>query len=596
MSDQSPDTASTAEREEQHPDTTPTLSAVETTKRESNLLRGGLREAAVSSATHFTESDATLLKFHGVYQQDDRDQRVKRGEPTEKAWRMMVRLTIPGGVLTADQYLDLDRLADRAGNGTLRFTTRQSVQFHGILKGNLKPLLAALNESLLTTIAACGDVSRNVMATPTPIDDEAHRTVQTVARDIARELRPQTGAYYEIWLDGERASDSREHEPVYGETYLPRKFKVGVGLDTDNSIDAYSYDCSLLAITDGSRATGFNLLVGGGFGITHNKANTFARIATPLAFIPTSRAVETVRAVCELYRDHGNRSDRKRARIKYLLESWGDTRFVAELQQRLSFVLQPAVPAPTQLPHDYLGAHAQGDGKWFYGVFVQSGRVADTTHVRLRAALREIVHTLRPGVRLTPTQGVLFTDLSESAVTILEQILGKHRVASVESLNEIVRHSMACPAMPTCGLALAESERALPDVLRALQQQFDGAGVNDVPVTVRMTGCPNGCARPYNADIGLVGRRPGVYNVYVGGSLRGDRLADLFASDVKVGDITNALVPLVALYASTRQAGEAFGDFYQRTASSRMTDRPAHRRLLTGQERPTLPLLALSTA
>ncbi|MCC6318294.1 MAG: NADPH-dependent assimilatory sulfite reductase hemoprotein subunit [Gemmatimonadaceae bacterium] len=556
-------------------------SSVELVKLQSNRLRGTLREAVESPEARFNETDAQLLKFHGAYQQDDRDQRTKRGEAREKHWQMMVRLTIPGGALTWEQYLALDALADRVGNGTLRLTTRQSIQYHGVLKGNLKPLLAAVNDTLLTTIAACGDVSRNVMASPAPVDDEIHRDVLGVARGIATELRPSTGAYYEIWLDGEAVTDSRDEEPVYGDAYLPRKFKTGVAIDTDNSVDIYSYDCGLVAITADGRITGYNLVVGGGFGITHNKANTFARLGSTIACVDPEHAVAAVRAVCELFRDAGNRSDRRQARLKYLVEQWGVERFTEELRRRVPFTLHPPAPVPPPRQHDFLGAHPQGDGTWFFGVFVPNGRI-DDGRIPLRTALRDLVRTLHCNVRITPMQSLIFTDLQRDEVLAVRRFLTRHGVPLETDLTNLVRYSMACPAMPTCGLALADSERALPGVLEQLDGEFHRLGIQDVPLTVRMTGCPNGCARPYNADIGFVGRRPGVYHVYVGGSLGGDRLADLFAGDVGVSDIVSTLRPLLEQYARDRTTGEALGDFYQRA----LLPRPP-RALLTGREQPT---------
>ena len=563
------------------------LSPTELVKLASHALRGGLPEAVVSDAPSFSDSDAVLLKFHGIYQQDDRDQRVKRGEEREPAWQLMIRLTIPGGILTADQYLALDALADRVGNGTLRATTRQSIQFHGVHKGDVKLLLAEINGMLLTTIAACGDVARNVMASPAPIADDAHRAAQRVAREIALELRPQTSAYYEIWLDGERVTDSSSEEPLYGESYLPRKFKVGVALDTDNAVDIYSYDCGLVAITRDGAVLGYNLLVGGGFGITHNKAATFARIATPIAFVKAGNAVAAVRAVCELYRDEGNRSDRRQARIKYLIEKWGVERFTNELRRRVTFALESPVAVQEPVQRDYLGVAPQGDGRSFFGVFVQSGRIEDRNGTRTRMAFREIVATVRPGIRLTPMQSVLFTDLTDADVLTVQRILDAHGVRRAAELSNTVRYSMACPALPTCGLALAESERALPSVLDSIEKELQRLNLSDVPHTVRMTGCPNGCARPYNADIGFVGRRPGVYHVFVGGGLSGNRLADLFAGDVAVDQIVPVLRPLFERFAAERQPGEGLGDFYQRVVG-----RATPRHTLTGKEKPTSALFA----
>ncbi|MGQ0764845.1 MAG: NADPH-dependent assimilatory sulfite reductase hemoprotein subunit [Gemmatimonadota bacterium] len=559
---------------------------VEEIKRASDGLRGTLRDAVHDGSPNFGADNVALLKFHGIYQQDDRDQRVKREEPRDKAWQMMIRLTIPGGKLTADQYLALDDLADTAGNGTLRLTTRQSIQYHGVPKGNLKGLIARVNEVALSTLAACGDVSRNVMATCAPFNDGVHHTVQQVATDIARELKPGTGAYVEIWLDGERVSDTRDAEPVYGPTYLPRKFKVGVGVDRDNSIDIFAYDCSVMAITDGppvDPVRGWNLLAGGGFGMTHQKAATFARLATPVAFLGPEYAVAAVRAVCELYRDEGNRHDRKAARLKYLVEEWGIERFRAALAQRVPFKLAPPVEVNPAAQFDYHGVHEQGDGRYFVGIFVQNGRINDRGDVKLRRGLREVIASVRSGIRLTPMQSLLLTDLTSSQVEESFELLAKHGVQARSTPAPALRHSMACPALPTCGLALADAERALPAVVTALDDRLAQLGVLDAPIVVRMTGCPNGCARPYSADIGFVGRRPGVYHIFVGGGIRGDRLADLFAADVRLEKIAETVDPLLSGWASGRAPGEALGDWYQRAMGPR-----APRHLLTGRELPTL--------
>jgi len=579
-----------------HPDASPSgatptpadaaLSSVEHVKQASRHLRGRLHDTVVDGLPAFADEDAAVLKFHGIYQQDDRDRRVKRGEPADPAWQMMIRLTIPGGVLTADQYLTLDALADEVGNGTLRITTRQSMQYHGVPKQQLKPLLQRLNAITLTSLAACGDVSRNVMASAAPVADPVHREVQAVARGVAEVLRPRTNAYAEVWLDGERVTDTVGEEPIYGTNYLPRKFKVGVAIDSDNAVDIYSYDCGLVAVTDSGQVSGYNLLVGGGFGMTHNKSATFARLATPLAFVAPEHAVDAVKAVCELYRDHGNRSNRKQARLKYLVESWGTERVLHTLQRNAGFPLHPPVALTLPRQVDLLGLHPQGDGKWFVGAYVENGRVVNREHRRTRQAFREIALRLKPEVRLTPMQGILFANLSPGDAEEALRILTAHGVPTEKNLTPLRRYALACPALPTCGLSLAESERALPGVLDALAPLFSDLGIDDVPLTVRMTGCPNGCARPYNADIGFVGRRPGVYHVFVGGGLRGNRLADLYLADVKVEQIAEQLKPLLLRYAAEREPDESVGDFYQRVMTHGQTH-PEPRRLLTGQETAT---------
>lgn len=564
-------------------------SKVEVAKAQGRALRGSIADTlADAQVPSFGEDDKQLLKFHGIYQQDDREKRHAAGA-AGKTYSMMIRLTIPGGALTADQYLKLDELADTYANGTLRITTRQSIQYHGVLKSNLKSTIAAINATLLSTLAACGDVQRNVMASPAPFADEIHRSVQDVARGLARELAPATGAYHEIWLDGEPVSTNGEEEPFYGRQYLPRKFKTGVAIDFDNSIDLYTYDCGLIAITRDGRVVGYNLVAGGGLGMTHNKPDTFARMASVLGFVPPEHAIAAVRTVAAVFRDHGERSDRRHARLKYLLESWGIERFIQEFHAYVPWRLQPVAELPEPRQLDHLGLFAQGDGHWFYGVFVANGRVTDREGVRYRSAFQQIAREVRPGIRLTPMQSVLFTDLNEAQVQRVQAILREHGVAAVEDLSHARRWSMACPALPTCGLALTDAERQLPALIDDLEQEFEALGIDDSPLTIRMTGCPNGCARPYNADIGFVGRKPGVYHVFVGGGLGGDRLADLYAADVQIGAVTDTLRPLLKRFAAERFPEESLSSFYRR-----ITGRTERRVLLTGKETPTASLVALT--
>lgn len=558
-------------------------SKVEGIKRNSRRLRGTIADTLNSPATHFSEADEPLLKFHGIYQQDDRDLRHERRKAgQEEAYMFMVRVAIPGGVVTPEQYLALDRLGDTHGNGSIRITTRQGIQFHGVLKDKLKRTIAEVNHALLTTISACGDVERNVMACPAPLGDDAHVTVRRVAREIAAQLRPASRAYHEIWLDEEKVVTTEEKEPFYGETYLPRKFKTGIALADDNCVDIYSYDAGLIAITEGGRLVGYNMVVAGGMGMTHNKADTMAALAKPLGFLEPAHAVEAVRAVCAVFRDYGNRVDRRHARIKYLLAEWGMDRFREEFQRRVSFTLHPWRETPPIVHQDHLGANRQDNGKWFYGVYVENGRIIDRDGVRIKSGLRKIVEQYRPGITFTPHQNLLFTDLDEKTMHAIERTLVDHGMTPADRLSQARRHSMACPALPTCGLAMSDSERAMPGVLGVLESELAALGMRDVPLTIRMTGCPNGCARPYTADIAFVGRRPEVYHVYVGGGLPGDRMADLFAADVETRDIAATLRPLLSNWAARRRAGEGLSDFYQR-----LLMRAAPRETITGREEPT---------
>jgi sulfite reductase beta subunit-like hemoprotein len=564
-------------------------SKVEQAKRAGRHLRGSIAESLRSDATHFGGDDVTLLKFHGTYQQDDRDARRSRDRGAEKSFTFMVRVALPAGVLDAGQYLALEEVADRYANGTLRVTTRQGFQFHGVLKQGLKATIAEVNHRLMTTLAACGDVSRNVMGCPAPVDDEAHAALRAAADGIAERLRPASKAYHEIWLDGERQVSTEEEEPFYGDVYLPRKFKTGVALSTDNCVDIWSQDVGLVAIADGRTIRGFNLLVGGGLGMTHHKADTSARLAQPLGFVPPEHAVEAVRIVAAIFRDHGNRADRRHARLKYLVAEWGMERLREEFARRAEFPLGPAVALPALPYHDHLGRHRQPDGRWFYGVFVQSGRITDTGPHRLKRALHQIITRFRPGVRLTGQQNVLLTDLDDAAVRAVEVILREHGVTPPQELSAARRFSMACPALPTCGLAVAESERAMPDVLDRFEAELTALGLRDEPLTIRMTGCPNGCARPYTADIAFVGRSLGLYNVYVGGGLAGDRVVDLFRADVRAEELLDAVRPLLVRWAAERRPGEGLSDFYQR-----LTGRTGRRTSITGREEPTADLVALA--
>jgi sulfite reductase beta subunit-like hemoprotein len=564
-------------------------SKVEVAKRHGRHLRGTIADVLQSERTHFGHDDVALLKFHGTYQQDDRDaRRAREAGGEEKAYSFMVRVAIPAGAVTGAQYLELERIADQHANGTLRVTTRQGFQFHGVLKGDLKATIAGINQSLLTTISACGDVQRNVMGCSAPLGDADHAAVRRVAEAMALELRPATHAYHEIWLDGEQQVSSEQEEPFYRDRYLPRKFKTAVGLSTDNCVDIWAQDVGLLAIVRDGRITGFNLLVGGGLGMTHNKGDTTARLAEPLGFVPTEHGVEAVRLVAAIFRDHGNRSDRRHARLKYLLAEWGTPRVRQEFQRRASFTLGPAVQLPRLPFHDHLGRHRQHDGRWFYGVFIQSGRIVDTDGHRLKTALHQIVTRLRPGIRLTAQQNLLLTDLDPDGIETVERILQAHGVALPTQLSAARRFSMACPALPTCGLAVAESERAIPGVLDQFEAELTRLGLRDAPLTIRMTGCPNGCARPYTADIAFVGRSLGLYNVYVGGGLAGDRLVDLYSADVPVADLLATVRPLLQRWAAERTDDEGLGDFYQRLMGLRAT-----RSVVTGRELPTIDLVPL---
>ena len=544
-------------------------SKVERAKAASRFLRGTLAETLASDEPAFGADDVQVLKFHGIYQQDDRDVRkVRRALGQDKEHNFMIRAKIPGGRLTAGQYLALDRLAERVTwNRSLRVTTRQGLQLHGVIKGDLRETLRSLNTALVSTLAACGDVERNVMAPPAPRSDPAHRSVRALADEIAEELCPRTAAYHQIWLDGERIGPEprEDEEPLYGEQYLPRKFKTAIALPDDNSVDVRAHDVGLVAVIEDGAFRGLNVLVGGGLGMTHKKPDTFARLGTRLGFVERSHAVDLVRTVAAIFRDHGNRADRRHARLKYLIEEWGEKSFRDEVVSRADFEIHPWVETEPLRHRDHLGPHPQGDGRFYYGVFVENGRIADTPTRRTKTALAKAIATFGTDVIFTPSQDVLLADLEEDDVQTLEKVLDAYRVTVPRELPGVRRYAMACPALPTCGLALTESERVMPEAVDAVEDLLADHGLEDEPITVRMTGCPNGCARPYTADVGFVGRGLEKYDVYVGGGLDGDRLGDLWATEVPLAELAESIAPLVARWAAERRPEEPLGAYYHRT-------------------------------
>ncbi len=551
-------------------------SPTEGIKENSRYLRGTLAEELGHDSDHFNEENKQLLKFHGSYQQDDRDARKNRSrEGVGKHYMFMVRCKIPGGKVTAEQYLTIDRLAGDYANGTLRITTRQGFQLHGVLKKDLKQTLADINESLLTTLGACGDVERNVMAPPAPYATPVYQELQEVARQIAAHFAPRGGAYHEIWLNGKSLSNTPKHdpanpEPIYGKIYLPRKFKTGLSLPEDNIVDVYAQDLGLLAIVENGRVAGYNVLVGGGMGMTHGNANTFPFVGRPICYVEAGQVLQAAEAVIKLFRDHGNRADRKRARIKYVVHDWG----VEKFRQ----VLATYLPFPLVLPRDvevtgfplHLGWHAQGDGKFFYGISVENGRIKDEGDFRLRTALRLLVEKLQPEIRLTPMQDILLCQLPESAKAEIERTLRQHGVLPPERISLVQQHSMACPAIPTCGLAISEAERSLPVIIDELEVELKRLGLEREKLSVRMTGCPNGCARPYQSEIGIVGRTGNKYTLFVGGNLVGSRLNFELKDLVPLPEIVATLRPVLESFKVQRRGEESFGDYCHRLGEEKI--------------------------
>jgi sulfite reductase (ferredoxin) len=556
----------------------PKPSPVEVFKIESNYLRGDISEELVDDNDFFGKESIQLLKHHGTYQQDDRDARAAgRAEghkgKSPKAYSFMVRTKIPGGKLTSEQLLAEMDLCDEVGNTTLRITSRQGLQLHGVLKHDLWKTIHRINEIQLSTLAACGDVERNVMCCPAPLHDKVRSALQALADQLAAHLCPRTRAYHELWITdsetGEETlagggSDGHEIEPIYGPTYLPRKFKTAIGLAHDNCVDLYANDLGLMAVTEGDRILGYNVLVGGGMGVTPSAEKTFPAVAKRMAFIRPEQVIDVATAIIKVQRDFGNRSDRKVARMKYLIHHWGLERFKAKVEEYYGAPLADPHPVDVHEFDDHIGWHEQGDGRLFYGLNVENGRIHDDGALRLKTALRVICSQLRPGIRLTAHQSILFTDLEPAARPRFKAILLEHGVKLDHEISTVRRWSMACVAWPTCGLAITESERALPGIVDQLEVELQRLGLEQERFTLRMTGCPNGCARPYNCDIGLVGKAAGRYTVFVGGRLLGDRLNFIYKDMVPAAEIVPTIVPLLVYFKQARERGETLGDFCHR--------------------------------
>jgi sulfite reductase (ferredoxin) len=548
------------------------LSKTEAIKQQSRQLRGNLAHDLEDVTAPFDNAGYSLLKFHGVYQGYDRDSATERKQRGDgKLWQFMVRVRIPGGRLTAGQYLALDALADRYANGSLRITTRQSIQFHGVLKLGLKRTIAEINEALLTTLAACGDVVRTVTTVPAPIRDPVHRRLDEDARRLSRHLLPKTGAYHEIWLDGEKLTpDGDAPDPLYGERYLPRKFKVGLAVPEDNTIDVLTNDLAIVGLFEGDRLAGYNFLLGGGHGMTHNKPQTYPRLATPVAFVEPDDLLAAAAAVVRLHRDWGDRGNRRHARLKYLIAENGETWARERLSQDLGKKLVPCRPMPDFQVPDHLGWHEQGDGRLYLGLPVTSGRIGDHRRSRLRSALREIVARFAADPILMPSQDIILSDIVATDRPAISALLRAYGVPTADDLLPVERWALACPALPSCGLALTEAERVRDAIIGAIAARLKRWGLEHERLSVRITGCPNGCARPYSGDIGIVGRLPGFYSLYVGGDFAGTRLNTAIADRLDIAGIADTLDPLFALFAEARLAGEGFGDFCYRLGHDKL--------------------------
>jgi sulfite reductase (NADPH) hemoprotein beta-component len=521
------------------------------------------------SVDHFSQDDYEFLKFHGCYQQDDRDLR-----KTEKKYIMMIRGRIPGGIMTAAQWRVFDDLSAQYGNNTLRITTRQSIQFHGIAKNNLRTLIKGINESLLSTLSACGDVNRNVLAPPTPAFSPARDEVYADCLKVALELAPKTKAYHSIWIDGVQLklddSDNKDFvDPLYGKQYLPRKFKTAFAVPPSNDIDILTNDVGFIAIVENDKLVGYNIVVGGGMGRSHGNEATYPRLADVLGFLPREKVVEAAKAVLTIHRDFGDRTNRKHARLKYVVEERGVDWTRAEVEKRAGFKLAPARPFQFTTMNDLLGWHKATDGKHFFTLFVDTGRVKEAKKVALREIADKFPHL---EFRLTTNQNIILANVADADKPAINAIFAAHGIPVERQASILHAVSMACPALPTCGLALAESERMLPALINRLEKLCGELGLGSEEIIVRSTGCPNGCARPYMAELAFVGKAPGRYQIWLGGNATGTRLNRIWKDMVKDPEIENELRPMFARYAKERNAGERFGDWCARVV---WTEQPA---------------------
>lgn len=542
-------------------------SDVEDIKRNSKYLRGSLEETLRDPITgSIPEDDNRLMKHHGSYMQDDRDLRNERKkQKLEPAYQFMLRVRASGGIVTPAQWLMMDDIAHKYGNGTIRLTTRQSFQLHGVLKWNLKNTIREVNDALLSTLAACGDVNRNVMCNTNPDQSAVHAQVYDWACKVSTHLDPRTRAYHEIWLDEEKIIDSREleaeQEPIYGAVYLPRKFKIGIAVPPSNDVDVFSQDLGFIAIVENGTLVGFNVAVGGGMGMTHGDTATYPQVSKVIGFITPDQMIDVAEKVVTIQRDYGDRAVRKHARFKYTIDDRGLDWLISELHERLGWQLQEARPYQFDHNGDRYGWVKGSNGKWLFTLFVQNGRIVDLDDYKLMTGLREIAKVHTGDFRLTPNQNLIIGDVSSQKKKKIESLIAQYGLTDGAHYSALRRNSMACVSLPTCGMAMAEAERYLPTLIDKLELELDQAGLRNEDIVVRMTGCPNGCARPMLAELSFIGKGPGKYNMYLGGGFDGSRLNKLYRENIGEEEILSSLKPIFQRYATERTDGEHFGDF-----------------------------------
>jgi len=539
------------------------LSELERIKYESNYLRGTLVESLADPITgSLAFADTQLSKFHGMYQQADRDlEKERKRQKLEPAYSFLIRVRVPGGVVTPKQWLQMDWISEEYANHTLKLTTRQAFQLHGVIKTNLKKTIQAMNAELMDTIAACGDVNRNVMCHPNPAESELYAEVAETARLISEHLLPSTTAYHEIWLDQKLIADSKKDvEPLYGDRYLPRKFKISIAIPPYNDSDIFSQDLGFIAIVEKNQIIGYNVIVGGGMGTTFGMPETYPRLAEMIGFCTPGQVIDVAEKVLLVQRDNGNRQNRKISRLKYTIDRLGIEAFKNELRQYLGYELQEPKPFAFTRNGDRLGWKKGADSKWSLSLFVEGGRVADRNGFNLKSALRETAQHINGQFILTGNQNLVIANVTVEEKKKVSEILKKNGVLPGE-ISGLRQNSIACVALNTCGLAFAEAERYLPSLVTKIESILDQHGLFKEEIVIRMTGCPNGCGRPYLAEIGFVGKSEGHYNLYLGGNFNGTRLNTLYKETLTEDEILTELTPIIADYAQNRSDGEKFGDF-----------------------------------
>jgi len=540
-------------------------SDVEGIKDRSDYLRGTLKEVMLDRmSAGIPEDDNRLMKHHGSYLQDDRDVRAERQkQKLEPAYQFMLRVRLPGGVATPEQWLVMDDLSEKYGNGTLKLTTRQTFQIHGILKWNMKSTIQGINQSLMDTIAACGDVNRNVMSTSNPHQSEIHAEVYEWGKKLSDDLLPRTRAYHEIWLDEERVAGTPdvEVEPMYGPLYLPRKFKIGMAIPPENDVDVFSQDLGYIAIVEDGKLVGFNVAIGGGMGMSHGDKTTYPQLAKVIGFCKPEQVYDVAEKVITIQRDYGNRSVRKNARFKYTVDRLGLENVKHELENRLGWKLEEAKPYSFDHNGDRYGWVKGLKGNWHFTLFVQGGRIADFDGYPLKTGLREIAKVHKGDFRLTANQNLIIGSVSAQKKKKITELLEKYNLTDGKHHSAIRRSSIACVALPTCGLAMAEAERYLPTLIDKIEEIVEENGLRDKEITIRMTGCPNGCARHALGEIGFIGKAPGKYNMYLGAAFDGSRLSKMYRENIGEEEILRELGSILPRYAKERNEGEHFGDF-----------------------------------